>query len=138
MLQLKTRHRVLFVVCAGLSLGQVYPNSFCVTINPGDWRRAPECTVTAPGCYAVSGLCTNNQGADVQYFSYLIREGTYKVCHDPGYTVCYRCRVLDSRRHCVEIQYYNGRSCTGSIICEWARPVNECETDTSGCGSGGW
>jgi hypothetical protein len=136
MLQLKTRHRVLLASCAVLALGQVYPNSFCVTINPGDWRRAPECIVSAPGCYAVSGLCKNDQGADVQYFSYLIREGTYEVCHNPGYTVCYRCRVLDSRLRCVEILYYDNNACTGNIICVGGPQVNRCETDTSGCGSG--
>jgi hypothetical protein len=127
---------VLLVVCAGLALGQVYPNSFCVTINPGDWRRTPECIVSAPGCYAVSGLCTNDKGADVQYFSYLIYENAYDVCRNPGYPVCYRCRVLGSRQRCVDILYFYSSNCSGDRACEAGQQLNKCETDTSGCGSG--
>jgi hypothetical protein len=135
MLQLKTRHRVLFVVCAGLSLGQVYPNMFCAKIPPGDWRRAPECIVPVPTCYVVSGLCRNSKGADVQYSSILIYENEYVVCRDPGYPVCYRCRVLNSRQRCVDIVYLSER-CSGTVLCVEGPELNECETDTSGCGSG--
>ncbi|GIW95717.1 MAG: hypothetical protein KatS3mg110_3758 [Pirellulaceae bacterium] len=117
---------VLLVVCAVLALGTVYDKSFCGLILAWGPNRAAECTSDG-FCWVVNGLCTNSSNETVQYGAYMDVELDYHTCRPAPQTV-YKCKVLSTVSPCLIRYFFMESACSGTIVCAYARVVNDCET----------